>query len=397
MKKDEIMVFYPGKYLGLLVVVLALTACIFFYPTSTVHAQNSPSFQGEPLCLPDAYLYTPVDCLPLGPSATLTDMAHIGLSVPLRPLPAFKPDPALNISPVSIARINLEQTERADLYHTFEDATQGTNPASSIDPGALRYVSYINVEYYNDNPYVQLRSGYWMRASPVAYSKFQGLVFTRTPRNSFGWITDTAEIRSTPTYAAPLVNKTLRREDVVQIYTIQSADNTDWYMIGPGEWVERRYIRQLRVNTTPPEGVTNGRWIDVNLYDQTVAVYENNQLVFATMVATGVDPFFTQPGLFQIYSKKATETMQGAFEADRSDYYYLEDVPWTMYFDQARALHGAYWRAWFGYEGTHGCVNFSIGDAKWLFDWANEGDWVHVWDPSGQTPTDPGYYGAGGA
>lgn len=381
----------------LTVMALFLTLVIAAFSFSPVSAQNGESWQGMPLCLPDAYLYDPVDCLPLGPSSRLTEMAQIGLSFPARPLPAVKPDPELTVSPVSIARINLDRTESAPLYATFEDATQGTNSTRSIDPGELRYVSYINVAFYNDNPYVQLRSGEWMRASPVAYSDFQGLEFTRTPRNSFGWITDKAEVRTAPTYAAPLVNKTLNREDVVQIYTIETADRTDWYMIGPGEWVERRYIRQVRINTTPPEGVTNGRWIEVNLYDQTVSVYEDHQLVFATMVATGVEPFYTQPGLFQIYSKKPTETMSGAFEADRSDYYYLQDVPWTMYFDQARALHGAYWRAWFGYEGTHGCVNFSLGDAQWLFNWAVEGDWVYVWDPSGETPTDPSFYGAGGA
>ncbi|MHB0924076.1 MAG: L,D-transpeptidase [Bellilinea sp.] len=381
----------------LLVIALSLALVTVVFSFTAVNAQNSGPYQGKPLCLPDSYLYDPIDCLPLGPSAKLTELARMGLSVPLRPLPAVKPDPALTVSPVSIARINLEKTEKAPLYASFDDATQGTNPSRYIDPGEMRYVSYINVAYYNDNPYVQLGSGEWMRASPVGYSDFQGLAFTRTPRNSFGWITDTAEVRTAPTYAAPLVNKTLYREDVVQMYTMQNADKTDWYMIGPGEWVERRYIRQVRINTTPPEGVTNGRWIEVNLYDQTVAVYENHQLVFATMVATGVKPFYTQPGLFQIYSKKPTETMSGAFEADRSDYYYLQDVPWTMYFDQARALHGAYWRAWFGYEGTHGCVNFSLGDAQWLFNWANEGDWVYVWDPSGETPTDPGYYGAGGA
>ncbi len=89
--------------------------------------------------------------------------------------------------------------------------------------------------------------------------------------------------------------------------------------------------------------------------------------------------------------------MTGAFDADKLDYYYLEDVPWTMYFDQARALHGAYWRAWYGFPGTHGCVNLSIGDSAWLFQWANEGDPVYVWDPSGKTPTDPKLYTAGGA
>jgi lipoprotein-anchoring transpeptidase ErfK/SrfK len=89
--------------------------------------------------------------------------------------------------------------------------------------------------------------------------------------------------------------------------------------------------------------------------------------------------------------------MRGAFTADRSDYYYLEDVPWTMYFDQARALHGAYWHNGFGVATSRGCVNLSPGDAQWLFHWAEEGDWVYVWDPSGETPTDPALYGAGGA
>ena len=131
--------------------------------------------------------------------------------------------------------------------------------------------------------------------------------------------------------------------------------------------------------------------------EQTLAVYDQGQLVYATMIATGVDPFFTKPGLFQIQVKKDTETMTGAFTADKSDYYYLDKVPWTMYFDGARALHAAYWRALFGYEQSHGCVNLSPGDAHWLFDWAKVGDWVYVWDPSGKTPTDPAKYTQGGA
>ena len=178
---------------------------------------------------------------------------------------------------------------------------------------------------------------------------------------------------------------------------MKDQDGTKWYMVGMGQWVERKYIRQLEVNATPPQGVDNNRWIDINLYQQTLAVYENNQLVFATLIASGMAPFYTQPGLFKIYQKKPTETMSGAFEVDQSDYYYLQDVPWTMYFDKARAIHGAYWRAMFGYEQSHGCVNMSIGDAHWIYDWAKEGDWVYVHDPSGATPTDPKLYNSGGA
>jgi lipoprotein-anchoring transpeptidase ErfK/SrfK len=168
-------------------------------------------------------------------------------------------------------------------------------------------------------------------------------------------------------------------------------------MIGPEEWVHHTAIGRVIPNKTPPEGASAERWIEINLYEQTLAVYENRELVFATLIASGLDPFWTRPGLFQIYSKLPTTPMRGSFEADRSDAYYLEDVPWTMYFDKARALHGAYWRSNLGFPQSHGCVNLSVGDSRWLFDWAQEGDWVYVWDPSGETPTDPAFYGEGGA
>jgi len=45
-------------------------------------------------------------------------------------------------------------------------------------------------------------------------------------------------------------------------------------------------------------------------------------------------------------------------------------VPWTMYFDDQIALHGAYWHDGFGFRRSHGCVNLTITDAHWLFHWA---------------------------
>ncbi len=164
-------------------------------------------------------------------------------------------------------------------------------------------------------------------------------------------------------------------------------------MIGLDQWVEARKVAQVSINTQSPDG-SNGtsRWIDVNLSEQSLAVYDDYQLVFATMIASGLDPFWTRPGLFQIKVKKESETMRNN---DPSDFYYLEDVPWTMYFDGPRALHGAYWRTCFGYPQSHGCVNLSVGDAHWLFNWARVGDWVYVHDPTGKTPTDPALYTGG--
>lgn len=189
----------------------------------------------------------------------------------------------------------------------------------------------------------------------------------------------------------------LKQYEIVQIYSIQKIGSVNWYMIGPDEWVDETAIGRVMINTIPPQGVTNGRWIEVNLKEQTLSVYDQNQLVFATLIATGQDGAWTRPGLFHIYKKYESTVMSAAFALDRSDFYYLDDVPFTMYYDDARALHGAYWRAFMGYTQSHGCVNMTIADAHWLFDWAKEGDAVYVWDPSGKTPTDPSAYPGSGA
>lgn len=386
-----------------MVVAVCAVICSLLVPARPVSAQDTPPpatqerSTGTALCLPDVYLQTPEDCLPLGPSGFLTDMARKGLTFPLRPLPATTPADAYNVVDVNYARISLPAEEQAPVYGSLEAASAGESPSRFISGGQLRYISFTSQVDVDGRHYVMLKSGEWMRASPAGYTTYQGLQFREMPGNDFGWIVDTAEIRAAPGYAAPLLTKTLPRESTVQIFDTQVAGGTEWYMIGLNEWVEYRYARKVAVSRTPPEGVDNNRWIEINLYQQTLAAYDQGKLVFATLIASGLDPFWTRPGLFKIYQKKPLETMSGAFEADKSDYYYLEDVPWTMYFDEARAIHGAYWRTMFGYPQSHGCVNMSVGDSAWLYEWAQEGDWVYVHDPSGLTPTDPKLYGKGGA
>jgi hypothetical protein len=233
---------------------------------------------------------------------------------------------------------------------------------------------------------------------------FQGITFTHTPLQSFGWIltylnpTGAVETKRTPGAAVQdYTGHFLNNHEIVSVYGAEKVGEEEWYMVGPGEWVHQNVVARVIPNRNPPQGVSGQRWIEVNLFEQTIAVYDGGQLVFATLIASGLEPFWTRPGTFQIFSKLETTPMRGAFEADRSDAYYLEDVPWTMYFDEARALHGAYWRANLGFPQSHGCVNLSVGDSRWLFDWAKEGDYVYVWDPSGKTPTDDEFYGSGGA
>lgn len=314
------------------------------------------------------------------------------------PLPAQQADASFAVVPFWYAQV---KTPNAPVFASLEAAVQGEPVLRRIEAG-FDFVTYIDAAEVTGKRYYMIDPGIWMRGSDLsrigATGSFQGLVFSQTPGMSFGWVRNEVRAKRTPGYVPEdYTEKTYYRYEVVQIYEVRRVGEMDWYLVGPEEWVEGRQVGRVIPNPRPPEGVTNGRWIEVNLAEQTVAVYEEHRLVFATMVATGREGAWTQPGLFQIYKKVEAETMQGAFTADRSDYYYLEDVPWTMYFDQARALHGTFWHNRFGWPQSRGCVNLSPGDANWLYQWAEEGDWVYVWDPTGQTPTDPALYSSGGA
>jgi hypothetical protein len=382
-----------------LYILMVITVILSSWPITLVEAQEqTPPFaepdSGGVVCLPGIYNLTPSGgCLALGPSEILMQNKTERMSVQFNPL--YHPDFALNYVPFSYFRVSPGGTM---IYPSQDAASASSGAINQIEPGFV-YLSYNDMVSTALGVVFNIEQG-WIRGdgSRITPGTFQGFAMSATPRTSFGWVVTETISRARPEYTAN--NTTIKkypRFSVLDIYEIKNVDGNDWYRIGSNEWVEGHQVSAITPNPIPPEGVTNGRWIDINLAEQNMTVYDNNQMVFATLISSGLEPFWTRPGLFQIYQKKDTENMTGSFEADRSDYYYLQNVPWTMYFDKARALHGAYWHTLFGYPQSHGCINLSMGDSNWLYHWANEGDWVWVHDPSGRTPTDPAKYGEGGA
>ncbi|MEC7987909.1 MAG: L,D-transpeptidase, partial [Myxococcota bacterium] len=74
----------------------------------------------------------------------------------------------------------------------------------------------------------------------------------------------------------------------------------------------------------------------------------------------------TPTGLFAIYSK-ATSWDLGS-RADSDEPYYIESVPWVMHYYPRYALHSAFWHADFGLRASHGCINLSPKDMKYIFE-----------------------------
>jgi lipoprotein-anchoring transpeptidase ErfK/SrfK len=113
------------------------------------------------------------------------------------------------------------------------------------------------------------------------------------------------------------------------------------------------------------------RWIDVDLTSQRVYAYEGDIVVNSFIVSTGTWLTPTVTGQFNIYIKYRSNKMSGPG-------YYLADVPYIMYFHGNYGLHGTYWHNNFGTPMSHGCVNLSIEDAGWLYEWASVGTLVNV-------------------
>ncbi len=115
----------------------------------------------------------------------------------------------------------------------------------------------------------------------------------------------------------------------------------------------------------PPGVGADEKWVHIDLSEQTLVAYEGDVPVFATMVSTGKQPGMTPVGVHRVQIKHIATSMRD--QPIEEEAYSIDDVPWTQYFQGSVALHGAFWHAGFGIERSHGCVNLSPADARWLF------------------------------
>jgi hypothetical protein len=148
-----------------------------------------------------------------------------------------------------------------------------------------------------------------------------------------------------------------------------------YFEAADGSWLSERYVSRLDATKRMPKWATDGeRWIDVSIRKQALVAYQGTKAVYATLVSTGeageADPETsksTVQGAFRIFAKHLTTTMSSEVVGEEFE---LEDIPYVQYFQEGYALHAAYWHDDFGIPRSHGCINLSPEDAKWLFSWS---------------------------
>ncbi len=123
-------------------------------------------------------------------------------------------------------------------------------------------------------------------------------------------------------------------------------------------------------------GTGSERWIEIDLSEQRIYGWEGGNRVYNYLVSTGKwAP--TPVGDYKIWIKLTKTTMSGGSKS-LGTYYYLPNVPCTMYFYKGYGIHGAYWHNNFGQPMSHGCVNMKPDESCALFNWASVGTRVNI-------------------
>jgi hypothetical protein len=215
------------------------------------------------------------------------------------------------------------------------------------------------------------------RTKPARFaSKFTGGLFDATPALPVAWVLRTTRAHVLPLWDADHVQEYVGRYTMVYLYATQKVQGENWYLIGPAQWLNEYGLARMILPQNPGDG---GRWVSIDVRRQVLTAFEGDRLVFATLISSGKGTRPTRTGLFHVYLRQVTGDMSALMGTP--DAYNIYDVPWVMYFNSGMALHGATWHDNYGTVMSHGCVNMSITDARWLFGWSESVPTmtVYVW------------------
>jgi len=137
-----------------------------------------------------------------------------------------------------------------------------------------------------------------------------------------------------------------------------------------------KVLTDAEVAPISPDVDPNDKRIEADLDRQTLSCFEGPTEVYFCRISSGlkydaggnvsnelatpVGNLFTH---WKIYSLNMTA---GTFQSG----YSTPAVPWsTMISGDGIAIHGAFWHNAFGEKRSHGCINVSPEDAKWIFRW----------------------------
>lgn len=181
----------------------------------------------------------------------------------------------------------------------------------------------------------------------------------------------------------------------------QDGQDQIWYRVneryGYGDifWVKAETFRPLSQDEIAPiHPEAENKRVVVHIAHQTLSCFEGTKEVYFASVSTGItsdmygnrtEKLETPLGVRPIWRKLISVHMSGGTTGGGYD---LPGVSWSSLFEgNGVAIHSTFWHNNFREEMSHGCVNASPEDAKWIFRWTNP---VVSYDPGDLTIGMPG-------
>ena len=235
----------------------------------------------------------------------------------------------------------------------------------------------------------------------VAGSKFKGVELDGTEwKLPVAWVyggrkrTTTYELDEDTSKLKPA--GTIKRFHAVALTgKTQKVRKRTYWQTKDGLWIKDSHVRVTSPADPPEDLQPQERWIDVNVSQQTLVLFDGTRPIYATLISTGKKSTIkekdhrTKVGEWRVREKHITTTMDGDGTAAGDLPYSIEDVPYVMYYHRSYAVHGAFWHRNFGVRMSHGCINLAPLDAKHLF-FATEPRLPEGWHGVWASPEHPG-------
>ena len=177
----------------------------------------------------------------------------------------------------------------------------------------------------------------------------------------------------------------------VKKVVVTREEKSIWYQIYDSHLKKYFYVPTHDMRLIPndeltllsPEVPQEEKLIVVDRNTQMVTAFEGDKLVFSNRCSSGAEGTETPKGEFRTYHKGPSVHMTNQGDA-LENIYNLPGVPWCSFFTGlGHAFHGTYWHNDYGRPRSHGCVNLTSEEAKFIYRWTlpivpPEADYVHL-------------------
>lgn len=162
---------------------------------------------------------------------------------------------------------------------------------------------------------------------------------------------------------------------------MQDDQGETWYRVDDDKWKVKYYIHAAHLHIVTADEISpisshlpeGAKRMEIRLPEQVVIAYENDIPVYMARTATGArfrdGDYSTPEGIYMTNRKRPSRHMAAGDRAAANSYD-LPGVPWVCYLlDNGISFHGTFWHNNFGRPRSHGCVNLTPQDARWVYRW----------------------------